>query len=181
MKTLTIIVAFFFLLTSSLYAQKKVNLEGIEIGSMAPEIELPTVEGESFKLSELKGKVVLINFWASWCAPCRKKAPELIEVFNEYKNTEFDGGEKGFEIVSVSLDRNDAGWKNTIKKDGIGAFLNVGDMNGWKCTAAQSYNIKTIPSSVLLDGDGEVIAINLSPENLNKKLKKLKQGSWWWF
>lgn len=180
-KSVSIIFIFFFFLTTALFAQKKANLEGIEVGTMAPEIELPTVDGENFKLSQLKGKVVLVNFWASWCAPCRKKAPELREVFNTYENTNFDNGEKGFEIVSVSLDRNEAGWKNSIKKDSIGDFLNVGDMKGWKSKAAETYNIKSIPSSVLLDGEGEIIAINLSSQDLSKKLKRLKNGGWLWF
>lgn len=176
-----IILLLSFFLTTSLFSQKKANLEGIKIGDMAPEIELPTVDGEDFKLSQLKGKVVLINFWASWCAPCRKKSPELLEVFNTYKNAEFDKGEKGFEILNVSLDKNQMAWKNSIKKDAVGVFLNVGDMKGWKCTAAQTYNIKKIPSSVLVDGEGEIIAINLSPQDLKKKLKRLKQGGWFWF
>lgn len=158
------------------------NLEGIEIGMMAPEIELPTVDGDDVKLSQLKGKVVLINFWAAWCAPCRKKAPELIEILNNYKDSDFDDGEKGFEIFSVSLGRNEMAWKNSIEKDGIADFINVGDMKGWKSSAAVTYNIKAIPSSILLDGEGKIIAINLSPKDLNKKLKRMqKGGGWFWF
>jgi thiol-disulfide isomerase/thioredoxin len=182
MKTKTILIlTFCFLLTTTLFGQKKANLEGIEIGDNAPEIELPTVDGEDFKLSQLKGKVVLINFWASWCAPCRKKSPELLEVFDIYKDTNFDDGETGFEILYVSLDKNEIAWKNSIKKDSVAEFINVGDMKGWKSIAAQSYNIKRIPSSVLVDGEGEIIAINLSPQDLKKKLKRMKQGGWFWF
>lgn len=180
-KKITIVITLFFLLSINIFAQKKTNLEGIKIGNLAPEIELPTVEGDVFKLSQLKGKMILINFWASWCAPCRKKSPELLKIYSKYKNTEFDDGEKGFEIVSVSLDRNEIVWKRSIEKDGIGDFLNVGDMQGWNCTAAKTYNIKVIPSSVLLDGEGKIIAINLSLQDLNKKLKRMKQGGWLWF
>ncbi len=180
-KILTITITLFFLLTNNTFAQKKVNLEGIEIGNIAPEIELPNVDGDVIKLSELQGKIVLINFWASWCAPCRKKAPELLEVFNNYKNTEFDDGENGFEIFSVSLDRNEIAWKRNIEKDSIKDFINVGDMEGWKCSAAKTYNIKSIPSSVLLDGEGEIIAINISPKDLNKKLKRMEKRGWFWF
>ena len=180
-KSLTIIVTLFILLTNHLVGQNKENLKGIEIGKIAPEIELPTVNGDDFKLSQLRGKVVLLNYGASWCAPCRKKSPELIEVFNKYKNTDFDDGEKGFDIVSVSLDRNEIAWKNSIEKDGTEEFVNVGDMKGWKCKAAITYHIKSIPSTVLLNGEGKIIAINLSPQDLNKKLKRMKKGGWPWF
>ncbi len=180
-KKLTIILTLFIFLTINLVAQKKVNLEGIEIGKMAPEIELPDTEGEVMKLSQLKGKIVLINFWAAWCAPCRKKAPELVELLNNYQDSDFDDGETGFMIFSVSLDRNEIAWKNSIEKDGIGDFLNVGDMKGWKSSAATTYNIKSIPSSVLLDGEGKIIAINLSPKDLSKKLKRMEKGGWLWF
>ncbi len=180
-KILIIIIALFFLITNSLFAQKKANLEGIKIGKMAPEIELPNVDGDDFKLSQLKDKIVLINFGASWCAPCRKKSPELLEIYNNYKDSDFEDGEKGFEIVSVSLDRNKIAWKNRIEKDGIGGFMNVGDMKGWKCSAAITYNIKSIPSSVMLNGKGKIIAINLSPQALRKKLKRMEKNGWFWF
>lgn len=180
-RTYYIIIFLFLILPSIMFAQKKSNLKGIEIGMIAPEIELPTVDGDVIKLSQLTGKIVLINFWASWCAPCRKKAPELVDIFNNYKDIDFEDGEKGVVILSISMDRNEIGWKNSIEKDGIGDFLNVGDMKGWKCSAATSYNVKSIPSSVLLNGEGKIIAINLSTKDLNKKLKRMKKSSWFWF
>ena len=177
----TVIIMIFIILTNNMFAQKKTNLEGIKVGNMAPDIELPNVEGDILKLSDNKNKIVLINFWTSWCAPCRKKAPELLEIFNKFKDTYFDDGENGFEIVSVSLDKNEIAWKNSIEKDSIGDFLNVGDMKGWKSSAALSYNIKSVPSNILLDGNGKIIAINLSPQDLKKKLNRLKKGNWFWF
>lgn len=180
-KTLSIIFILFSVLTNNGFAQKKANLEGILIGNTAPEIQLPNVNGDVITLSQIEDKIILINFGASWCAPCRKKTPELIEILNEFNNTDFEGGDKGFTIVSVSLDNNEMAWKNSIEKDGTGDFVNIGDMKGWKCDAAVSYNIKSIPSNVLLNGDGKIIAINLSSKDLKKKLKQMKKGSWFWF
>ena len=173
-KTVIIVVSFLFLLNINLFAQKKANLEGVEIGKKVPEVILPNVDGDNFKLSQLQGKVVLLNYWASWCAPCRKKAPELIEIHTKYKTADFKDYGNGFEIVSISLDRNEDAWKNAISKDGIGVMVNVGDMNGWKCKAAVDYNIKRIPTTVLLDGEGKVIAFNLDLKDLKKKLKRMK-------
>lgn len=172
--------SFLILITSGLNAQKRNNLQGIETGMTAPEIDLPTVSGDTMKLSDLRGKVVLLNFWASWCAPCRKKAPALIELHDKYQNEAFENGETGFEIVSVSLDKNHTAWENSIQKDQTGVLLNVGDMKGWDGEAAKRYSIKQIPTTVLINGEGEIIALNLSTKELNKKLKQLKKRRWFW-
>lgn len=174
-KNLAISIILIFSLSVCLVGQKVSNLEGIEIGEKAPEITLPTVDGEDFILSQLEGKVVFVNFWASWCSPCRKKAPKLMEIYNKFRESEFDDGEKGFEIVYVSLDNNMEIWKRSIEKDNINKFINVSDIKGWRSEVAQTYNIKKIPSSLLLDGNGKILALNLNTRDLNKKLKRLKR------
>lgn len=181
-KTTHLILAIFLIMIVNLSnAQKKYHLEGIEEGMTAPDIELPNTDGDTISLSELKGKVVLINFWAAWCAPCRKKAPALRELLNKYQEVEFDDGESGFEIFSISFDKNEIAWKNAIARDSIGCFINVGDMKAWDSPATEVYHIKKIPTSILIDGKGEIIAINLNTKDLEKKLKRMKNGGWFWF
>lgn len=180
-KTLSIIIILFTVLINTGFAQKKVNLEGIQIGNTAPEIKLPNVNGDIVTLSQMKDKIILLSFGASWCAPCRKKSPELLEVFNEFKDAEFEDGESGFAIVAVSLDNNEIAWRNSIERDGTGELINIGDMKGWKCDAAVSYHIKSIPSTVLINGDGKIIAVNLNSRDLKRKLKQMKKGGWLWF
>ena len=174
------VITFLLLLSIGIYAQKKTNLFGVYVGDKAPEIDMPTLEGDSFNLSQLEGKVVLLNFWASWCAPCRKKAPDLLEIHDKYRNEDFDKGETGFEIVCVSLDRNQMAWENGIKKDQIEEFIHIGDMNGWKCELARTYSIKRLPTTVLINGEGEIVALDLSIRELKKKLKRMKKSNWFW-
>ena len=170
----------FFVLATGLPAQNNTHLQGVEPGMTAPEFTMPTLDGDTFSLSDLRGKVVLINFWASWCAPCRKKAPALVELHENYQNEEFDDGETGFEIVCVSLDRNQTAWENGIQKDQIGGLINVGDMKGWNCDAAKKYSIKRIPALILINGAGKIVAIDLSTKDLNKTLKRMRKWRWFW-
>jgi thiol-disulfide isomerase/thioredoxin len=174
MRNILLLLAFFMVANYS-FAQKKNNLEGIEIGMFAPDIVLPNIDGDTVSLSDFNGKIVLINFWASWCSPCRKKTPDLLKIYNDYKTAKFNNNESGFVIFNVSLDRNDKAWTKSIIADKMENTINIGDMNGWKNSAASSYNIKSIPSNVLIDGEGRVLAVNLSIKDLKKKLRKLKK------
>ena len=118
-------------------------------GVIAPEIILKTPQGDSLALSSLKGKVVLIDFWASWCGPCRRENPHVKAIYEKYKD-------KGFEIYGVSLDSKEANWKAAIQKDGL-TWKHVSDLKGWKSSAAQLYKVRSIPATFLLDRQGRVV------------------------
>jgi peroxiredoxin len=117
---------------------------------------------EPFKLSSLRGKYVLVDFWASWCVPCRAENPNLVKAYNELKD-------KNFEVVGVSLDENKAAWANAVKKDGL-TWIHVSDLKGWNNAAATLYNISSVPQNLLINPEGMIIARNLRGEDLTQKL-----------
>ncbi len=116
-------------------------------------------------LSELKGKVVLLDFWASWCGPCRKENPNVLRIYNKYKD-------KGFDIMAVSLDKKKGPWLKAIEKDGL-IWHHVSDLRGWKNEVAIDYSVRSIPHTVLLDQQGRIIARNLRGASLESKLKQI--------
>jgi peroxiredoxin len=153
------------MLVANLHERVK-SISNLEIGSFAPEIDLPGLDGKNIKLSSLKGKYVLIDFWAAWCGPCRHESPNMVAVYKEYKK-------KGFEIYSVSLDSNKKDWEAAIKKDGLGAWAHVSDLKYWSSAAAQEYGVESIPFTVLLDKEGKIIAKGLRGDDLKNKLKEI--------
>ncbi len=139
----------------------------LEVGELAPDIDLPGVDGKNIKLSSLKGKVVLIDFWASWCGPCRAEFPNLKNIYNTYKD-------KGFEIYGVSLDDNAAAWKGSITSLGLN-WKHVSDLKKWNCAPFRVYKENSIPFTVLIGKDGKILAKGLRTEALEVKLKQLFQ------
>ena len=138
----------------------------IAIGSEAPDIVLPDPEGKERRLSDLRGKVVLIDFWASWCRPCRAENPNVVRLYNKYRD-------RGFEIFSVSLDNGREAWLNAIAADGLVWPNHVSDLRGWSSAGGRLYGILSIPATVLVDREGKVLARNLRGPQLEQKLKEL--------
>lgn len=145
---------------------------GTSVGQIAPEISMTSPDGKTMKLSDLRGKVVLIDFWASWCAPCRRENPTVVSAYNQFKNKKFTNGQ-GFEIYGVSLDKNQEAWKNAIATDKLNWANHVSDLKGWYSAAGRLYGINSIPANFLIDKDGKILAKNLRGEQLIAMLNSL--------
>ena len=135
-------------------------------GMEAPDIALPNPQGDTLRLSALRGKVVLIDFWASWCGPCRRENPHVVRLYERFHD-------KGFEIFSVSLDQSRDKWLDAIQKDGLRWPCHVSDLRGWNSAAGRLYGISSIPATVLVDREGNILARNLRGAELERKLTEI--------
>lgn len=140
-------------------------LESVEIGKPAPDFTLPSPDGTPIALSSFKGKLLIVDFWASWCGPCRGENPNVVKMYNTYH-------EKGLEILSVSLDEKKEDWIAAIEKDGL-VWNHVSDLKGWSSSAAKLYGVNSIPHIVLINQEGIIVAKDLRGEELENKLKEL--------
>ena len=140
---------------------------------IVPEISLKNTNDLETKLSSTRGNIVLIDFWASWCGPCRIKHPELVKTYNQFKDSKFKEAKK-FKIFSVSLDNNKDSWLRAIKQDKMDWPNHVSDLKGWKSEVVRTYGIRGIPFNVLIDQNGKVLGTNLHGENLRKALASLQ-------
>ncbi|MES2730130.1 MAG: TlpA disulfide reductase family protein [Bacteroidota bacterium] len=144
--------------------EKKMALSP-SIGKQAPEITLNNVDGKQVSLSSLRGKYVLIDFWASWCSPCRQENPNVVRMYNKFKG-------KDFEILGVSLDQDKAKWLAAIEKDKL-TWMHVSDLKGWQSAGGQAYQVQSIPATFLIDKTGKIIAKNLRGEELERKMEEV--------
>ena len=133
-------------------------LEGVDVNAIAPDFTLQTPEGEDVALYDVKGKLKIIDFWASWCGPCRMENPNMVKLYAEFKD-------KGLSVISVSLDEKKDKWVEAIKKDGL-TWLHLSDLKGWQGDVIKKYNIDAVPTIFVLDENNRIIAKNLRGEKL---------------
>lgn len=152
------------------FVKSSASVLNTAVGSEAPNISLTSPDGKTLDLKQLRGKYVLLDFWASWCGPCRRENPNVVAMYKKYNN-------KGFEIFSVSLDSNKDKWIEAIKKDNLIWKGHVSDLGGWQSAPAALYSVKSIPTTFLLDKEGKIIAKNLRGPALEQKLAELFAGA----
>jgi thiol-disulfide isomerase/thioredoxin len=167
MKKLIFIAAILYIGITGTQAQQV----GINLGNKAPELIGNGPNGETIKLSDTKGHVVLLDFWAGWCGPCRRENPNVVSAYNKYKDKKFTNG-NGFVVFNVSLDRTADQWKAAIQQDKLNWPYHISDLQYWNSKFAAIYGVRSIPSNFLLDENGVILAKNLRGPALDAALEK---------
>lgn len=152
-------------MTAKVYASRLAKAYSVEEGSQAPDFTAKDLNGKDVSLTDFRGKYVLVDFWASWCGPCRRENPNVVKAYNQYKSDKFD-------ILGVSLDNSKEAWKAAVEKDNL-KWTQVSDLAGWQSMIASSYAVRAIPANFLIDPQGKIIAKNLRGEELVKKLNEV--------
>ncbi|MCX6189691.1 MAG: TlpA disulfide reductase family protein [Bacteroidetes bacterium] len=151
----------------------KTNNGGLKVDTIAPEFSMKDINGAVVKLSDYRGKVVLISFWASWCKQCRAESPKLVKSYQRFQNAKFQDG-NGFEIISISLDDNIDDWKAAVAQEGF-TWANIGEGKKWDADIAKLYQVSSLPTNYLLDRNGKIIEKDLRGNMLENVLSAIKK------